>query len=642
MYGERGLVAGCLLVLCVLGLLGGCSTSREAPVELVAGQETDGPWWIRETALTPDGVLDLGDKPWWEQAQALAVGEGFAIPAEGPAEDRMFVRRERVTTRAGKQTDAIVWIIDDDENGSALTGGDPHSDCYVVDYDGDGLVDRVVDWIDNDSDSLPNEMDIRYFANGRLNYCWFGMDLDGDGHMWSLTGYEYGGPSFFEADPHGDNMIYMNKFNPHTGTWYPISECPFAFYDMDGDGLSEVVVRVSAVPLDYDPSAHPDYANNQYAMEWSPEMACMGVVNIRYGFDLDNGNSDDRPLHYEMGFNLVGAEPYEFRGMRHYNPRRRPPQTTCVIPHDRLRAIGGRFPARETGFSWHEHYDDTIAIGHGPWKDEDWRWEGVFWIWERRFMENTGGPCQKWNVRREWRGSATDRRELYYSGVDRRIHLRGATEGWIQVGNFAGQGELFEIRMLDTSGNGYFDRWEVWSPDSPVPVRVTSVRDEKVERISLDYDRLVERYTEEILPEAMAANERLLAAMSRVKPFDVPASLTEALQSDSPNHRRYVQDVIREVQYQDLRWHLHEQAHEVIRTAKMDDLRPLPEDARRSTWNSQTAWQVIRHLQEMDIAYGEGEYERACVILAELKEAMAEVEGEKREDGRALQAEPRP
>jgi len=338
----------------------------------------------------------------------------------------------------------------------------------------------------------------------------------------------------------------------------------------------------------------------------------------------------------------VGAEPYEFRGMRHYNPRRRPPQTTCVIPHDRLRAIGGRFPARETGFSWHEHYDDTIAIGHGPWKDEDWRWEGVFWIWERRFMENTGGPCQKWNVRREWRGSATDRRELYYSGVDRRIHLRGATEGWIQVGNFAGQGELFEIRMLDTSGNGYFDRWEVWSPDSPVPVRVTSVRDEKVERISLDYDRLVERYTEEILPEAMAANERLLAAMSRVKPFDVPASLTEALQSDSPNHRRYVQDVIREVQYQDLRWHLHEQAHEVIRTAKMDDLRPLPEDARRSTWNSQTAWQVIRHLQEMDIAYGEGEYERACVILAELKEAMAEVEGEKREDGRALQAEPRP
>jgi hypothetical protein len=319
-----------LLVLCVLGLLGGCSTSREAPVERVAGQETDGPWWMRETALTPDGLLDLRDKPWWEQAQALPVGEGFAIPAEGPAEDRMFVRRERVTTRAGKQTDAIVWIIDDDGNGSALTGGDPHSDCYVVDYDGDGLVDRVVDWIDNDGDSLPDEMDIRYFANGRLNYCWFGMDLDGDGHMWSLTGYEYGGPSFFEADPHGDNMIYMNKFNPHTGTWYPISDCPFAFYDMDGDGLSEVVVRVSAVPLDYDPSAHPDYANNQYAMSGARRWRAWGQSTSATGSTWTTATAMIGRCTTRWA-STGGCRAYEFRGMCHHKPQRRPPQTTCVI-----------------------------------------------------------------------------------------------------------------------------------------------------------------------------------------------------------------------------------------------------------------------------------------------------------------------
>ncbi len=626
---KSGLIVGGWLVACVAGVLAGCSEPQGLRQSRVAGESADGRWWMRETALTADGLLDLRSKPWWERAQALPVGEGFVVPAEGPAKDRMFVRRERITTRAGKQMDAIVWIIDDNEDGSALTGGDLHSDCYVVDYDGDGLVDRMVDWIDNDDDGIPDEMDIRYFRDGRLNYCWFGMDLDGDGHMWSLTGYEYGGPSFFEADPHGDNMIYMNKFNPQTGTWYPISECPFAFYDMDGDGLSEVVVRVSAVPLEYDPSAHPDYANNQYAMPWGPEMERMGVINIRYGFDVDNGNSPERPLHYEMGFNLVGAEPYDFRGMRHHNPRRRPPQTTCVIPHNRLRAVSDRFPAKETGFSWHEHYDDTIAIGHGPWTQEDWRWEGVFWIWERRFMENTGGPCQKWNVRREWRGSPTDRRELYYSGVDRRIHLRGATEGWTQVGHFAGQDELFEIRTLDTDGNGYLDRWEVWSPDSPVPIRVTNVRDEKVERIALDYDRLVQRYTEQILPEAMAANERLLAAMSRLRAFDVPVGLAEALNEGSANHRRYVQDVIREFQYQDLRWHLQEQAHEVIRKAKMDDLRPLPAEKRRSIWNSQTAWQVIRKLQELEIAYGEGEYERACAILAELESVTAGVRSEK-------------
>ena len=92
---------------------------------------------------------------------------------------------------------------------------------------------------------------------------------------------------------------------------------------------------------------------------------------------------------------------------------------------------------------------------------DDYRWEGVFWIWERRFMENTGGPGQKWNVRREYSPRASDRRELYYSGIDRRIHLKHAEEGWMQSGHFAGLDELGEIRMFDTDGNGYFDRWGV-------------------------------------------------------------------------------------------------------------------------------------------------------------------------------------
>ena len=67
-----------------------------------------------------------------------------------------------------------------------------------------------------------------------------------------------------------------------------------------------------------------------------------------------------------------------------------------------LRALSDRYAAAETGFSWHEQHDDTIAIGAPPHEEDDFRWEGVFWIWERRFMENTGGPVQRWNIRREW------------------------------------------------------------------------------------------------------------------------------------------------------------------------------------------------------------------------------------------------
>ena len=109
-------------------------------------------------------------------------------------------------------------------------------------------------------------------------------------------------------------------------------------------------------------------------------------------------------------------------------------------------------------------------------------------------MENTGGPCQKWNVRREWSSTPANRRELYYSEVDRRVHLFGAEEGWIEIGHFGGLGRIGEIRMLDTDKNGYFDRWEVYLAGKEEPVRVTTVRDEKARRMPFDKDYLYRPY----------------------------------------------------------------------------------------------------------------------------------------------------
>jgi len=608
-------------ILVATGCAGVPGTSRP----LAAGQDMAGPWYMQQTALTRDGRLDLKSKPWWPKAAALKLGEQFSIDAAGEAAGRMIVRREEAARRTGA-VEAIVWVIDDDGDGSAATGGDNHSDCYVVDYGGDGTVDRMVDYIDNDSDRIPDEMDIRYFEQGQLRSVWCGLDLDGDGSMWDLAGYEYSA-DFFRSDPYGNNMIYMNKFNPQDGTWVPISECPFAFYDTDGDGYSEVVVRFSAAPIDYDTGTDPDYANDarRYRGAWSDDMQRMGVVNIRYSFDIDNVSSRETPLHYDFGFNMVGATPYRFAGMYRFNPRRRPPQVTCVAPFDSVRGISDRYAAKETGFTWHEQHDDTIAIGDGPQKDLDFRWEGVFWIWERRFMGNTGGPGQKWNVRREWSGKPANRRELYYSEVDRRIHLFGAEEGWIQIGHFAGQGAIGELRMFDTDGNGCFDRWEVYLGDDPVPVRVTTVRDERARRIPFDCAWLNRFYTQDVLPDAMAANAKLMEAMQRVRPFDVPAPLRTAMSAEVPGYQRYAQDVVRELQYQALRQDLTAEAHEIIAKARMDDLRPLDRAARDTTRNSQYAWRLLRALEELDVAYGQGRFDRACEVLDGIRETRSAV-----------------
>ena len=594
------LFAGCLISF--------AATAQEAALSLTGAGK--GPWWMIETATTASGGLRLDSKPWWAKAQALEAGGQFVAE-----ENRALIRRETFKDRSGKPHDAIVWVIDDDEDGSIAKGGDRDSDCYVADYDRDGRVDRMVDYIDDDGDQDPDEMDIRYFVDGELRYCWFGVDYDDDSSMWSLAGYEYGGDSFFESDPYGDSMIYMNKLNTDTGGWAPISECPFAFYDTDADGQSEVVIRCSAVPLSYDPNKDPDYANDygNFAAPWKPPLANMGITNVRYSFDIDGGSSNETPLHYDFGFNLVGSVPYQYPGMEHFNAKRRPPQVTVVTPWKDLRGICDRFPARETGFSWHEQYDDTISIGFGPEARKDYRWEGVFWLWERRFMENTGGPGQKWNVRREYNAKPSDQRNLYYSGVDRRIHLKYAKEGWTQVGHFAGLGALGEIRMFDTDGNGYFDRWEYDFGDWH---RVARVSNERAEDLPQDYDALGKRYVDAILPAAAAANDRFMVAMMTLRPYQPDARLIAAISSDSANFRRYAQDVLLELQYADFQTYWRKVAADALDAQPMDDLRSLNGPARAAKCTSQTAWDLRRLLSELDEMYGRGDIEPAVELLA--------------------------
>jgi len=581
----------------------------EEPAPLRLGQDAQGPWWMQETALTPTGGLRLDTKPWWNKATALSVGESFIL--EG---DRELVRRETFKDRGGRAQDAIVWVIDDDEDGSLATGGDKDSDCYVADYGRDGTVDRMVDYIDDDSDNDPDEMDIRYFVDGELRYCWSGMDLDDDNIMWSLAGYEYGGPSFFESDPYGDAMVYMNKLDTDSGGWSPISECPFAFYDTDADGYSETVVRCSAVPLSYDPNKDPDYANDygHFAAPWKPILARMGIVNIRYSFDIDGGSSKTTPLHYDFGFNLVGSAPYQYPGMEHFNRKRRPPQVTIVTPWKDLRAICDAYPARESGLSWHEQTDDTIAIGYADLANDDARWEGVFWTWERRFMENTGGPNQKWNVRREYSTVPAGKRDLYYSGIDRRFHLKHAKEGWLQAGHFAGLGTLGEIRMFDMNGNGYFDRWEYDFGDSH---RIVNATDERAEDIPWDVEALSKRYMEKILPEANAANRRFMAAMTARRPFEPDSKLASAANGDPGNFQRYAQDLLREMQYVDFQTYWTGVAECILASKPMDELRKLNTEARATQCTSQTAWDLRCLLSRIDFLHGQGELEEAARLI---------------------------
>ena len=578
------------------------------------------PWWMAETRITPEGALPLAEKPWWARAQALAVGEQFVLTSEEPGGGLMIVRREQ---RRMVTTDTmIVWILDDDgDMDPANPQGDTDSDCYVADYGGDGVINNMLDWIDEDGDDDADIMEFRYFTDGTLRVGLNAIDLDDDNLMKTAIDYQRlaGDDNYFLIDTRGDSQYYHQKYDPYNQRWIPASECPFSFHDLDGDGQSEMVLRFSAVPREFSVEGAPDWANQWriHLGPWDDSMNEMGVVAIRYSFDVDNLSRDEQPHHYEMGFNLNGYVPYDFKGMERHSDLRRPPQTNYALRPDRVVPVADHYPAGATGFSFREFSDGTINLGYSKLDHEyDQRWEGIFWTWHRRFMQNTGGPVQYWNIRREYDKDPAGRRAVYYSPVDRRLHLEGAEEGWLRVGAIGDKTPLAEIRTYDTDDDGFLDRWEWFEPNGTEPYRVAEAPEAKNIRFGDNYKKMFAHYNETAVPEATRLNEGLLAALRGLEGFDasLPANLTAADEPKiSPGERRYLLDVQSEILYRRFR-----NEAEKIATARADgpDFRNLLNSPERRL-DSQRGQDLIGLLSRCDRLYARGELAELTPLIGE-------------------------
>jgi hypothetical protein len=593
---------------------------------LKAGEEARGPWWMRQTALLRNGKLaTLKTRRWWKKAAALKPGESLILDVGGEAKDRMLVRRDAVTLAGNRAAEALIWVIDDDADGSVLqAGGDRDSDCYVVDYDADGLVDRMVDYIDDNGDGLADEMDLRIFDLGILSYALLGRVVSGQGVLWDLRGFDEAAFTFRTCDPSGDKIFTSYKFDPELGTWSPLGEYPLAFSSGGEKGL-RASVRIGVVPEGWDPVKDPDFPVSALFHPWEAGMGAPSVADIRLSYALLPASGKGSQA-FGWGLNLGGLAPLPLAEPAGFNANRRPPQAMAAPEPGATAALAAAFQARETGFSWIEGNETPAPGGAAPGA------LGIAWIWERRPMADSGGPAQKWNVRREWCGKPSAKRELYYSGIDRRIHLLGAEEGWLAIGNFAGLGIVGEVRMFDTNGNGIFDRWELTLANSTRPVRVTQVEDEKSRPVDADPAAVAEFYAKEILPQARAENDKVIAAVNAVHPYEPPPGLAAALASGPETQRRYAQDIVRELSLLALRDYFAALANQVLfadpgergeggtwgELANQARLRKGEPVLRTDT---SRAWRIVRLLADLDSACGRGDYDRVAAVIAELGKA---------------------
>lgn len=369
----------------------------------------------------------------------------------------------------------VRWL---DENGDMLptdTRGDQVSDVMQIDKNGDGIYDSETDinikWADNDGDGRADLQAFvtqgRAWSNGTFDpgesHWMVFIDVEKDGVLgWvDWTKYDFGndnwgytGTTDWLPDYNG-NAVFLKVHRPPQSLPDPRLnwENPFAFFDFDGDGASEMAIRWldPVPPLDKDVTKLSGVLSEAFAT-----------------FDLDNDSTKGNETDYDMSLRGAGGPGIPYRQFAHKYP-----------------ALKGN-PKFDGCFQWNNwrQIDELMYMPHEKSYDEFFsaRWATMYFVfdeddddhrWERVEMyypmHGFGGPkdIDLYSTKKWRRGNYA---ELAMAGPDEKPGLSGHP----QADSLGDRGEFDE----DNSGGGklyvgVFDRklhlagaeWGAWTVD---------------------------------------------------------------------------------------------------------------------------------------------------------------------------------
>ncbi len=405
----------------------------------------------------------------------------------------------------------VRWIDENHNMKWTDVRGDMSGDALQIDRDGDGYYDGPGDlnikWADDDGDG---RADVECFAanpsadakttHAGLSHWMVFLDTDHDGVLgyidWNT--FEFNKANWrvppatspwhpqaapnFSPDYDGDSVFLKQ----HLPAWMSTDprynwENPFAFFDFDDDGCTEMSVRL----LD---NTHKDGDKETYS----------GFASDAYcSMDLDNDSQKGNEFDYDMTIRFFSAadgshgDRIDYRKYHNKHPGLKAPQWV----------IDGHYFRYD---NWRK-IDEFIHVPHDKCFDEMWKtnW-GSCWMtfdeddddhrWERVELyyptddvystarwdkDHKGGgldghpQSDSLGDRGEWDEDNSGKGKLYIGGWDQKLHLFGAEKGAWTVDEHAQYwgsspvlgnssplmapkvGEVVQYR--DTDGNGYFD-----------------------------------------------------------------------------------------------------------------------------------------------------------------------------------------
>jgi len=378
----------------------------------------------------------------------------------------------------------LVRAIDEDGDLDQDHGPDLDSDLYVVDWKADGVVDVVLDYQDNDGDNDLDEMAFYFFTSAHpffgkdVLYVWWGRDDGDDNLLWYDVSYTYN-QTLCQYRCHFSGAEQLVAFGLRDGEnqWTPAFENPFTFYDPDDDLCSEVVIRYEG-------------RGNR-------------VQSVRYSFDADDDAHGRRTHDYD--FSITSIAPGT-KWIKKDNPE----ISDLVLPEEmtestKLRGIPtGTWIRREhaqpfaQGAPWARQvltWDEMNANTEGDVQRDPWeRWEGVIARSSEHFPQIGGPPCSALNKRNEVSLNPVRPMRLYYDPADRRLHLRGANRGWLNVDfDLDGKADAKYV-YIDENTDGTFDRRELDLDADGTPEFAWKMGQGELKDVALDWEKLTKFY----------------------------------------------------------------------------------------------------------------------------------------------------
>ena len=417
----------------------------------------------------------------------------------------------------------VRWL---DENGDMTatdTRGDQVADTLQIDMDGNGVYDDFEDqnikWGDNDGDGLA---DVQAFAINpaagagvRGAHWMLFIDVERDGVLgwedwktFDFNCWDYTGRTAWLPDYHGDAVFLKMHASPHLIQDLSLNwENPFAFYDPDGDGVTEMALRWLAPQV-----REATFARVEDVLD-----------DAFLTLDLDDDAARDNEMDFDITLRAFGGPGIPYRDFKHPMPglKGHPKFDRCFASNNWRRVESVSYMPHDKG--WDQFFT-------GPWKsrwlvfdedDDDHRWERVEMYYPTHTAAGPAGSVDAYSTKRwarannakewmaegeqrpgfgghpqadslgdrgEWDADDSGKGKLYAGVFDRKLHLLGAESGvWTvdRQGRYHGGSRIPSptghapkveevVTYADTDGNGFFDAMEIdYDGDRTVDLKVS-------------------------------------------------------------------------------------------------------------------------------------------------------------------------